>query len=108
MRAIAFVLSILLAACGTSTITYVQDTSFPQTGFTFGDVSWVRFDTVVSHNVMILQRAQPPLMFWSPTGRLMGSWGTNQLGLPHSLTMVPQSSGPPSIWVTDMAPPLMA
>jgi hypothetical protein len=103
------VLTALATACSSISPPphYVQDTRFPQAGSTFGTVSWVTFDTRLG-NVIVLQRATPPVTFWTPAGRQVGQWNTDQLGFPHSLTLRPEAGGQPSVWITDMAPPLLA
>lgn len=109
IRLLLLALGALAAACTSRLATplvYVQDPSFPQTSMTFGEVSWVTFDPATS-NVLVLQRAQPPVTFWTPAGQQVGQWTTTALGYPHSITLHP-SNGQTSAWITDMAPPLMA
>lgn len=83
---------------------YVLDPGFPRaSGIQFSTVSWVAVDAETGL-VWVLQRGQPAVSLWRPDGRLVSSWTTDQLGDPHSITIV-GSGKDKTIWITDMAPP---
>lgn len=83
---------------------YVRDPGFPgPSGIQFATASWVTVDAETGL-VWVLQRGQPAVSLWRPDGRLVSSWATDQLGDPHSLTIV-GSGAAKTIWITDMAPP---
>lgn len=108
--ACAVLVALCAASCATTAtpkaaITYAQDTSFPGTAISWGQVSWIRFDD--AGNVAVLQREQPPVTYWTTSGQLLASWSTTQLGYPHSITFN-TVGGTTSAWITDMAPPQTA
>ncbi len=87
---------------------YVLDTGFPKPSpITFGEVSWMTVDQE-THQVYVLQRSQPPVTVWTSEGELVSAWETQELGDPHSIDLHVASDGTKSIWITDMAPPLLA
>ena len=112
IRTAAFAALVVLSAasCATTSnpktsISYAQDASFPGTSISWGQVSWIRFDN--AGNVAVLQRAQPPVTYWTAAGQLLAAWSTTQLGYPHSITFN-TAGGTTSAWITDMAPPQTA
>lgn len=83
---------------------YVLDPGFPgASGVQFSTVSWVTVDAETGL-VWVLQRGQPAVSLWRPDGRLVSSWTTDQLGDPHSISII-GSGVAKTIWITDMAPP---
>lgn len=108
--AFAALAALCVASCATTgnlktSIVYVQDTSFPATQISWGEVSWIRFEN--ARNVAVLQRAQPPVTYWTTAGQLVAAWSTPLLGYPHSLTFN-TAEDITSAWITDMAPPQTA
>lgn len=101
------VAALSLAACSVRAPTYRLDPRFPVTTETWGEVSWVTFDPA-TRQLLVLQRSNPPVVFLSPAGQEVGQWTTTALGFPHSLRLRPEAGGTPSVWITDMAPPLLA
>jgi hypothetical protein len=94
------------AARSFGNVGYVRDPTFPQSsGISFGTVSWVERDA--RGQIVVVQRAQPPVSVWTPQGALVSSWTTETLGDPHSISFH-SSAGTSTAWVTDMAPPLLA
>jgi DNA-binding beta-propeller fold protein YncE len=88
--------------------TYALDPSFPRpSGIRFGAVSWVARDPL-SGLVYVLQRSQPPVSAWTADGALASAWSTQDLGDPHSLSLLAGPEGTMLAWVTDMAPPRLA
>ena len=86
---------------------YVLDDKFPAKGFTFQEVSWL---TVApdGKSVYLLQRGTPAVSVWSPDGLPQQWWKTTALGDPHSLRFQRLRVGGDRVWITDMAPPLLA
>jgi len=88
--------------------TYTLDTSFPKpSGISFNTVSWVERDPR-TRLIYILQRSQPPVSAWATDGTLVSKWSTQTLGDPHSISFHPDARGVTQVWITDMAPPLLA
>lgn len=86
-------------------LNYRLDPNWPSdAGLTFNEVSWATIDRV-SGNIYLLQRSQPAVSVVTPDGSLVESWTTDQLGDPHSISVVPQTDGTSEVWITDMAPP---
>jgi hypothetical protein len=87
---------------------YSLDPTFPKAaGFSFNTVSWVERDPS-SKLIYLLQRSTPPVSAWTTSGDLVSSWTTQTLGDPHSISFQPNSGASTSVWITDMAPPLLA
>lgn len=88
--------------------TYTLDPTFPRpTGLSFNTVSWVERDPL-SKLIYVLQRSTPPVSAWTTSGALVSTWTTQALGDPHSLSFQTNASASTSVWITDMAPPLLA
>ena len=87
--------------------TYARDLSFPgPSGVTFDLVSWVqRHDQ--SGLIYVLQRSAPPVSAWTPEGALVSTWSTQALGDPHSISFHSDPLASTTVWITDMAPPLL-
>lgn len=84
---------------------YLQDKLFPSdAGFDFQNVSWVTLSPS-ENELYILQRGFPCVTIWDLNGNHLSSWGTNELGNPHSLKFQSLGNGDYRIWITDMAPP---
>ena len=86
---------------------YVLDPSFPRPSWvTFDTVSWVDRDPE-SNLVYVLQRSAPPVSAWTADGELVSTWTTQVLGDPHSISFDTGPDGSTTVWITDMAPPLL-
>ncbi len=88
--------------------TYARDPSWPRPSqVTFTTVSWVERDPQ-SKLVYVLQRSQPPVSAWTTSGALVSTWSTQALGDPHSISFHAAPGGSTTVWITDMAGPLLA
>jgi hypothetical protein len=118
--AAALALACLLAGCGPSrsadapsvrtfgSVSYTRDPTFPRpSGIAFGTVSWVERDPR-TRQISVLQRSAPPVSAWTPDGALVSSWTTQALGDPHSISFHTAPGATTAVWITDMAPPLLA
>lgn len=85
---------------------YIYDPKFPGTGFNFKNVSWLTLSPT-SNEIYFLQRGTPTVSIWNINSQFLGQWNTNALGDPHSLSFQQHNDGSWSIWITDMAPPLI-
>lgn len=93
---------------GEASAYYVLDPDFPRpSSIEFGEVSWSFFDQTKGL-LVLLQRSQPTISFWTPDGTFLSGWTTDALGDPHSVELHTAASGQRSVWITDMAPPLVA
>ena len=88
----------------TTHATYVLDPSFPRPSeVSFDVVTWAAFDRT-ANQLVLLQRSQPAVTMWSPSGNLVDMWETTELGDPHSIKLR-TIDGERFVWITDMAPP---
>lgn len=78
--------------------TYVPDVEWPQLphGMNLGIVSTVALHP--SGEILVLQRADPPVLRISRSGQLLGTWGGGMVGLGHGLRADDQGF----IWLTDL------
>ena len=83
---------------------YAADESFASSGVRFANVTDVAVD-VERRLVFVLQRSRPPVTAWSTNGTLRFVWTTELLGYPHSITL---NASDLTVWITDMAGPLVA
>lgn len=93
---------------GSAAPVYALDTTFPKSSsVSFNTVSWVQRDPG-SNLIYVLQRAAPPVSAWTTDGDLVSSWTTQALGDPHAMSFHLGPDGATQVWITDMAPPLLA
>lgn len=83
--------------------TWTLDPDFPGASpVTFANVTWSAWDSAKAQ-LVLLQRGAAPVTWWTADGTCVSQWNIPTLGDPHSLKLS-QST----IWITDMAPPLLA
>ncbi len=77
---------------------YVLDENWPQPlpdGIEWGQVPNVTIDQ--DGNIYAFHRADPPVLKFDPSGKLIDSWGSGQVALPHGFRVAPDGT----LWGTD-------
>ena len=82
-------------------VVYIRDTSFAAKR-KFQDVTDIAVNLVLGH-VFVLQRSQPPVSVWGRDGRILFEWKTEEIGFPHSLTILGTDPEVATVLITDMA-----
>ena len=93
----------LAVIAGTSALAqeYVMDENWPQPlpdGIEWGQVPNVTIDQ--DGNIYAFHRADPPVLKFDPSGKLIDSWGSGQVALPHGFRVAPDGT----LWGTDYHP----
>lgn len=80
---------------------YIRDSSFATEG-KFQDVTDIDINHELGH-VFVLQRSKPPVTVWGRDGRLLFEWKTEEIGFPHSITLLGTDPQQATVLITDMA-----